>query len=425
LIAAPWRSTVWIPVVIIALIVLCFATGTGTSGRPKTLYAHPPCPPELMDRYYVPILQRYLDGHPDFGYQHVATNYEQKTLTMVVGGLAPDVIFVYPHNFSLWVSKDVLTPLDDLIAADADIDYSQYAPRMLDVFKWDGRQYGLPKDGSVNMLYYNVELFDRYEVAYPSPDWTWDDFRAACEQLSNHRVEGGRTFGTSMPFWWELVWCWGGDVLDARQRRCLLDSVEAVAALQFLRDLMFQWHVSLRPTEREVLSDSELFASGRLGMFFGAYPHASILRETCAFEWDIALTPKGPAGRHMLAVPSAYGIWSGAKNKRAAFEFIKYITRDAMYDLLDVEAPSYLPAARSPEFLENDAIRPKHKGVALEAMDYARRLPATPHWLEIQQRIEAEIIQPICEDRQAVDVARVCRGGTRRVNAFLASLEGS
>ena len=424
MIAPPWKSTLWIPVCIIGVMALCFATGTGTTGRPRVLYAHPPCPPELMETYYVPILGRYAQDHPEFGYQHVATDYEQKTLTMVVGGLAPDVIFVYPHNFPLWVSKGVLTPLDDLIAEDVSIGYAQYAPRMLDVFTWEGRQYGLPKDGSVNMLYYNVALFDKYGVSYPDSRWTWQDFLEACRKLSGHPEEGGPTFGTSQPYWWELVWNWSGRVLSEDGQRCLLDAPEAIDALGFLRDLMFEWHVSLRPTERDVLSDSELFATGRLAMFFGAYPHASILRETCPFEWDIALIPIGPAGeRIMWAVPSAYGIWSGSKDKEAAFEFIKYITRDAMYDLLDVEAPSYLAAARSPKFLDNDAILPKHKAVAVEAMDYARRLPATPHWLEIAQRIEAEIIQPVCEDAESVDVAAICRHGTARVNAFLETLE--
>ena len=47
---------------------------------------------------------------------------------------------------------------------------------------YDGSVYGFPRDISVEVLYYNKDIFDEAGVAYPDDTWTWDDFLAAAER---------------------------------------------------------------------------------------------------------------------------------------------------------------------------------------------------------------------------------------------------
>ncbi|MDF2725593.1 MAG: extracellular solute-binding protein family 1 [Paenibacillus sp.] len=53
----------------------------------------------------------------------------------------------------------------------------------------NGGLYGLPVVVSVSGLYYNKDLFDKFGVAYPKDNMTWDDLYALAQKLT--RVEGG------------------------------------------------------------------------------------------------------------------------------------------------------------------------------------------------------------------------------------------
>jgi len=46
-------------------------------------------------------------------------------------------------------------------------------------FTPDGRQYGLPKFHGALALYYNKDLFDRYDERYPDASWTHEDYLSA------------------------------------------------------------------------------------------------------------------------------------------------------------------------------------------------------------------------------------------------------
>jgi multiple sugar transport system substrate-binding protein len=60
----------------------------------------------------------------------------------------------------------------------AGYDLEDYWPGLLESAKFEGSVYGFPRDIEVNVIYYNKDMFDAAGVAYPSDDWTWDDFLA-------------------------------------------------------------------------------------------------------------------------------------------------------------------------------------------------------------------------------------------------------
>ncbi len=50
-------------------------------------------------------------------------------------------------------------------------------------------------------------------------------------------------------------------------------------------------------------------------------------------DWDIAPLPRGPAGRATLATSDGWSIWSGTKNRDAAWEFLKHLQSDEHTDV--------------------------------------------------------------------------------------------
>ncbi len=413
------RSAFLIPaaaVLVIAVALLVNPQRMAEAKRPIVVYAHPPCPPQLM-KIYEGVFEDFRKAHPeiDFRVERVTSMYEQNVLTRIAGGVAPDIIFVYPHNFALWVSKGAVVPLNPLIEADPDFSIENYFDNIVEIFSIGGSIYGIPKDGTSFYLCYNKEIFDREGLAYPDDTWDWGKMLEVAEKLTKDPDGDGKIdqFGLGAPSWEELVWQNGGRVLSEDGKRCLLDSPEAVEALQFYADLQIKYHVAPSPVERDFLGDMARFQRGEIAMIRSAYPHSAELRNKCEFEWDIALLPKGKGGRASHALPSAYAITTQSRHPKEAFEFIKFLTgKDGMMKLIMVENAAFKIVANSDEFLHGNFL-PEHKNVVTETVEYARAFPQTPFFQEAMDRIRQRIagaggsLGPITDPRNPVPAAEI------------------
>ncbi|NLE44502.1 MAG: sugar ABC transporter substrate-binding protein, partial [Chloroflexi bacterium] len=254
---------------------------------------------------------------------------------LIASGEAPDSVW---YDFAAY----------PLIAKGEFIDLSPYVetvPEMLDDAVYDqnfweptkmlgdDRKLALPIGGEGMNLFYNLDLLDAAGEAYPTDDLTWDDFLARAQATTKAEGDMGNQFGTSLA-WLSSWWAWslllqanGVDIVDSRTKptKCTLDTPEAVEALQFLQDLIYEHKVAPDPAQASVLADQGGdFASGRVALFIdGAWDVVSF-RGIDRFEWDIALLPKGPQGR-----PSPF--WIGgpmiatqSKNADAAWEWSKW-----------------------------------------------------------------------------------------------------
>ena len=231
------NSPVMIPLAMAALIGGALLTRTrparDEAGRPIVVYAHPPCPPDLM-AIYEPLFEQFRREHPGIALHvlHVTGNYEDKIKVMFAGNVAPDVIFMYPTAWPAWAELNAPEPLGERLGRGGAGEY--YRP-MIEAFRIGGDVYGLPKDASAPVLYYNVDLFERHGVAKPQADWSWDDLLEAAKALTKDTDGDGRVeqWGLNVPPWEMFVWGFGGEILDADRRRCLLDGPEAIAGLEY------------------------------------------------------------------------------------------------------------------------------------------------------------------------------------------------
>lgn len=371
----------WFKIIILVVLSSSFIVGCGTdkadleakAGRVTVVYAHPPCPPDLL-KIYNRIFEKFRETHPHINLRvlHVTRNYEAKILTMFAGGVAPDVIFMYPEALPAWVSRNALKKLEPFMENDPDFNLYDYCPSMIRTFTYKGHLYGLPKDASAILLYYNKDMFTREGVEFPNKSWTWDDFLEAAKKLTKRDADGRVIqYGTGFMDLFDFIRQNGGRILSEDGKTCLLDSPEAIEAIQFKSDLIHKYRVAPLPQETVDVGVRELFIMGRMAMHFEMYPAVSILRERCNFNWDIAHLPQGRAGRASSAVGSAFAITTQSKNPQQAWEWIKWLTgAEGMKDLASVELPAYIPLARSHYFLNPDTL-PQNKQVAIEVMDYA------------------------------------------------------
>ena len=97
------------------------------------------------------------------------TDYWTKLQVGAQGGTAPDAFWMLGDRFQVYAANDQLLELDDAIQK-AGVDYKAYPQPLVDLFTYNGKHYGLPKDFDTIGLWYNKEIFDNAGVAYPTAD---------------------------------------------------------------------------------------------------------------------------------------------------------------------------------------------------------------------------------------------------------------
>lgn len=126
----------------------------------------------------------------------------RKVDTMIAGGVAPDVLRIDSTNTYYYVEADALLDLAPFVASDVQLtrdvcgytdesgrlhkpDYFDFA---IDAFRGEnGQLYALPTWYCNFFVYYNKNLFDKYNVPYPDEDWDWQGFRERCIALTRDK----------------------------------------------------------------------------------------------------------------------------------------------------------------------------------------------------------------------------------------------
>ena len=274
------------------------------------------------------ITVTFVDAQPDVN---------EKLTVLAAGGTLPDVswfgIVADGSGGPEAATKGIFKPLDALIKQDARFDRAPYFKALLDAFGVGGKLYALPVHGhyGTNVLYYNTSLTRAAGVNVPADgSWTVDDLISAAQKLGRRGDDVWGYFpatdlSESGVFY---VREFGGEFLDEAGKRCLLDSTEARAGLDWVRNAQAKFQ-----TINDLYRDggfTRLFEAGQLG-FFNATPAQVALykkpgQQVIKFELGVALFPRGPGGRRgTQASGSGMGL-VGVANQPAAWEWVKFIT---------------------------------------------------------------------------------------------------
>src|SRR5688500_1271644 len=251
---------------------------------------------------YERLLARFHELHPDIRVRPIwvpGSQYQTKLKTLTAAGKPPDLFW----TGDVWVAYQLpfLADLTDLVARDAaEIELDDFYPELLAAGRYDGRQILLPRWFNVALLYYNRTLFDAAREPYPTADWRWDDYLAAAKRLTRRAPDGKvEVWGTSITTGWCGEWLIyvrqaGGDLFTDDVNRCLLDSPEAIAGMQFYFDKIYTHRVAPRPG----FGPDQGFMSGKIAMELGGHTGNWInFNQHPGRDWDRQILPPGPVTR--------------------------------------------------------------------------------------------------------------------------------
>jgi multiple sugar transport system substrate-binding protein len=396
--------------------------------------------PEFL-ALYKKLIAGFEAAHPNIRIRQITSlgdaGYETKLLTMIAGGIPPDVFHVTQANFPLYATKDVCLSVDPFLREDGGAFLSELYGPVLDGMRFKGQLFGLPSDLSPIVMLYNQDRFDEYKVPYPGEDWTWDEFLDTCKRLT-HDTDGdgqpdrfgimnftgnfGEQFRPAYNRWPAWVWMNGGNIFTPDMSRCLMDTPESIGGLEFFANLSLVHHVSPVPGENLGQTGQDLFASRRLAMIpdsryvYKKYTDGPS-RKGLSFRWDCAPMPRGKE-RATTFIWGGNCILKSTKYPEECWKFLKYIAgpEGAAINLAGGNAlPVHRPSAEAEVLGRRNPNTPKHDRYFLDAIEYGRIAPYPAQFAEFGQA--SDHFDDAWLGR--VSVAEACRRFTKEVNDAL------
>ena len=226
-------------------------------------------------------------------------DYFDKLATMIAGGNPPDVSRVAIEGARLVVSRGLAQPLDDFMKGDADIDeyMKDVSPRLLEVFRVDGKTYEFPFDWNNMVMYYNTKMFEHEKLAAPRKEWTKDEFVTLADRLTKRAVSGEPEvfgFGFAVQYFsGTMPWMFanGTNILSDDWTKSNLRDPKVLEVLQFMQDLVWKHKVSPKPpaSHTDIYS---LMAAGKIAMAGGGRWPVLQMTKAGFYDFDVQYFPR-------------------------------------------------------------------------------------------------------------------------------------
>lgn len=340
--------------------------------------------PEMLQK----VTDMFVAANPNFKVtvlKYDGTTYDQKLLTDIVAGTLPD----------LFVSADVYTKpfFDSNLTADlkpladaAGYDLNNFDPLFLSLAEYNGMIGFLPRAADVVVTYYNKTRFDAAGVAYPTPDWTYDDMLAAAEKLTIKDGDATTQYGISAAndwwaYWVPMVIAEGGEILNEDNTEAIFNSPEGIKAWNVIfTALQNGW--SMPPSVQDTIGGPWTgFANGTAAMTFTVRALTPTFRDQLTDDWDVEVVPKGTVMRKTGMGTQGYAISSQTKDPDAAWQLMQYIFTDGMVVFME----NYLTVPPIKSFYDDPAWRdlpppPTNNAVFVDATNDAMVPPPLPFY---------------------------------------------
>jgi multiple sugar transport system substrate-binding protein len=280
---------------------------------------------------YQQVLRVFQERNPGIQVEYInipSNEYLAKITAMMAAGSPPDIFFINNIDFPGLASRGVLKPLDPFIQRDK-YPTGDIFPGILKAFQWEGAQYGLPRDVSNLVVFYNRNLLRKAGLPDPKPDWTWDDFlryaKALTVEKDGKRVQWGVSFQTFYLFWEPWVWSAGGRFYSPDHSKFLLNSPPSLEGLQFYLDLRYKHHVAPTPEEAQDRGAFTMFLNGQMGMIVDGRWRVPTLKARAKFDFDVVPFPRGKAGSIVDIDGSGWVMAAGTRNPEAAWKLLSFL----------------------------------------------------------------------------------------------------
>ena len=345
-----------------------------------------------LSEFQQEAVERFMAENPNIRVEVTTIpypEYQQRLLTAVQGGNAPDVATLDQIWVAAFAEAGAVADLTDM-AAEAGLTQDGFFGGAWDSAVYNDRLWGVPFNVDVwQFSFVNRALFEAAGVD-PESIATFEGLRAAAEALTGdgrfgvglfaHRGEDTVVVSNS------FIFSNGGAVLD-EDGMCALNRPEAVEALEYLQDLaQFAPAGILNASSGDM---RELFLNESLAIEFWPALEQPTLQAS-GLDWDF-VNGTAPEGRTPVGTFGGWNLalFADAPHPEEAWKFIQFMVReDVNGDVVDL-IPANMAAAE--EFLAENRVGPDR---IMEHLENAQPRPLSPRYLEVSD-IQVRMMQDI------------------------------
>ncbi len=363
-------------------------------------------------------------ANPDIvveAYHFEPGDYMTELQAMRAKGEGPDVGYLSGGYTLQWASEGKVLDLTDMFRADPELN-----GRLPDTFYYfaPDRTVGTSTAVEITLLFYNKKLFDDAGIPYPparaEEAWTWEEFVTVAKRLTTdingHHPDDpefdltsvdvyGLSFGTEHWIWadyYPFIYSNGGEIVNEAGTRLMLDSPQALEAIQNLRDLLWVHHVAPTPAEAERRPKGDVqFQTNKAAMVISGQWKLLDYAAMQGLALGVAVLPKMKEPKTLI-LGSPTVIFSSTPHREAALKLYKFHNDPRQVDLFarGLWMPLHRTYYTEPEamrlWLDNEAHPPESReAIAAYTLCCVVR---TPHYyVKNFGQIADEVIQPAME----------------------------
>ena len=332
-------------------------------------------------------------------------SHNEKITVQHAAGIAPDLYTISGSagHTSMFFDTGMVLDLTELARRDR-IDFDRFIPGAW-AYTWrNGKLWAFPRAtkgtaSATGVLVYNRKLFDEAGLRYPWQGWTFDDLVNTAKKLTRS-VSGGPepdVWGAAFEAtgWYRHVWSNGGELLNESETEILLNTPEAIEALE--------WY-SKWPNEFGIVGGS--FERGTAGMAYKST--GGFLRVAPAgLDWTFAETPRGPRSERSYTMGgcNVVAISSQTKHPEEAWEVLKFLVSEENQEREVFELGAGTALLRSVAFDRRHVYRegPPYDLTPI-LLQATKSEPQAPGWAEAKAAINAALT-PVWRGEKSVRVA--------------------
>ncbi|AIY86529.1 MULTISPECIES: ABC transporter substrate-binding protein [unclassified Thermotoga] len=329
------------------------------------------------------------------------------------GETDPDVLMldvIWPAEFAPF--------LEDLTADKDYFELGEFLPGTVMSVTVNGRIVAVPWFTDAGLLYYRKDLLEKY--GYDHAPRTWDELVEMAKKISQAEGihgfvwQGARYEGLVCDFL-EYLWSFGGDVLD-ESGKVVIDSPEAVAALQFMVDLIYKHKVTPEGVTTYMEEDARRIFQNGEAVFMRNWPYAWSLvnsdESPIKGKVGVAPLPMGPGGRRAATLGGwVLGInkFSPPEEKEAAKKLIKFLTSydQQLYKAINAgQNPTRKAVYKDPKLKEAAPFMVELLGVFINALPRPRVANYTEVSDVIQRYVHAALTRQTTPEDAIKNIAK-------------------
>lgn len=303
----------------------------------------------LADEFIQEMAAEYMEQNPDVTihfHDEPHGDYEVRLLAAIAAGNPPDIVNLLDYLFPLYVSRDILAPLDAEPFGEESIEAVRdlYMPDALSGLTIDGTTYGVPEEFNTLALFINGDHLREIGLDPEDPEnypQTWEDLFALAEQLQVVEADGtvsrvGFNWVWNLdPYWyaqqyWPILQQYGCEVIG-EDGQAAINSEACVAAFtetwQYLIDSGLGGPDLATVNPVNALED---FSTGRQSMAIAGIWAPPLYSPEVQGAYVVAPLPQlDPANPETLLNSYALAVTAQSQNQDVAWDFLRFLVSNS------------------------------------------------------------------------------------------------